>query len=858
MKAGIAFITISRSPRQNAHRLSTDFICNFEANLKDLRLTRLKSAFYFLFLFCGSASYGQAGTISGTITDSVSHEPIEYVSVSLIASKTNKTITGAVTDAKGVFKISLTENGSYVLFIEAIGYTALKLPAKNYEKGTAEEPVHIFLSHKTAALQAVTIVGGNKLIENKMDKMVFNAEKDLSSQGGVVTDILKKIPQVSVDVDGNVELAGSSSIRFLIDGKPSTAFGSNIADVLQSIPASQIKSIEVITNPGAKYDAEGLGGIINIILKHNTARGINGSVSLTAASRNENGSVNLSIRDGNFGVNVFVNGNARIPATTPLTSTRVSRTDSLNSQVILRQDGSSRFYRYGYESGITFDYTLKKRNNFTFSINDNHFGNNNHGAQNQSQVAYDSHGDPDSAVLSSSQTQSSFSLHALNLSLDYKRTFEKEDRELEFGIHTSSNHNNFNSVNTQYYQPANTPYYGTNNSNPGNETETEIVLDYTEPISKKLMLGLGGKMVFTDIHSVSNVLSLQPASGLYVYDSTLSNYLTYKQQVYALYSELNFPVSGWFDAKVGLRYERTELTPFFSDIPQQVAEPGYNTWVPSVFLIRKLNDKQSLKLSYSKRIERPDYRELNPFINTTDPFNITTGNPYLQPEIGHRFELGWNYDLESGGSFMISAFYRLNLGDIQPYVVYYASLPVGDTVYHNVAVSTAQNIGTEKNLGLNLFSDLHLNNRFNVRTNIFLFYRQGINALDSNMKVESFNYRINMNLSYSFSPVFAGEFFANFNSPRNEIQGKYPSFSTYTIAFRKQLWKKKGSIALTATNIFSEYLNQATQLIGPNFTVNSTRQIPFRSIGINFTWKFGKLDFKKPKPENSDLSQPAE
>lgn len=823
-----------------------------------MRSEGLKNLFFFILVVWKSAGYAQSGVISGTVKDSVSLQPIEYASVSLLALKTNKTITGAVTDAKGVFNIPVSENGTYILFVESIGYSALKLPPKLFKKEGQNDQINIILSHKVASLQAVTIVEGQKLVENKLDKMVFNAEKDLSSQGGVVTDILKKIPQVSVDVDGNVELAGSSSIRFLIDGKPSTAFGSNIADVLQSIPASQIKSIEVITNPGAKYDAEGLGGIINIILKHSMVKGINGSVSLTAASRNENGSLNLSVRNGNFGVNAFVNGNVRVPATTPLTSTRISQDTSLKQQVILNQDGSSRFYRYGVQSGLSIDYTLRKRNNFSFTVSDNHFGNSNNALQDQNQTSFDNQGASLGTILSSSETQSGFSLHSINLSFDYKRTFNKEDRELNFGIHTSTDHNNFNSVNTQFNQPADTAYYGTNNTNPGTEAETEIVLDYTEPISKKVTLGVGGKMVFTDIHSVSNVLSLQPATGTYLYDSTLSNYLNYRQQVYALYSELNFPVSTWFDAKIGLRYERTELTPFFSDIPQQVAEPGYNTWVPSVFLIRKLNDKQTLKLSYSKRIERPGYRELNPFINTTDPYNITTGNPYLQPEIGHRFELGWSYDLNSGGSFMISAFYRLNQNDIQPYVVYYPSLPVGDTVYKNVAVSTSENIGTEKNLGVNLFSDLHLTPAFNVRTNIFLFYRQGINTLDSNMKVESFNYRINMNLSYNFSSTLAGEFFANFNSPRNEIQGKYPSFSSYTLAFRKQIWKKKGSIALTGTNIFSEYLNQPTEIFGPNFTVNSTRKIPFRSIGINFTWKFGKLEFKKPKPENTDLAAPVE
>ncbi|HTB26705.1 MAG TPA: TonB-dependent receptor [Puia sp.] len=805
-----------------------------------------------------SANISSSGEITGTILDSVSKLPIEYSTISLFEEGNEKPLGGSITNTQGKFKLEVSKPGYFNILVESIGYISYTTHHLLIDKNSFKNLGKILLVKKVTSLQAVTITSSQKLIENKMDKMVFNAEKDLSSQGGVVTDILKKIPQVSVDVDGNVELAGSTSIRFLIDGKPSTAFGSNIADVLQSIPASQIKSIEVITNPGAKYDAEGLGGIINIILKHNSAKGINGSVSLTAASRNENGSFNLSVRNGNLGVNAFVNGNVRIPATTPLTSTRISQDTSLNEQVILNQDGSSRFYRYGAQSGLSIDYTLQKKNNFTFSVNDNLFGNSNNALQDQNQTSFDNQGASLGTIFSSSKTQSGFSLHSINLSLDYKRTFDKEDRELDIGIHSSTDHNNFNSVNTQFNQPVDTAYYGTNNTNPGTEAETEIVLDYTEPISKKVTLGVGGKMVFTDIHSVSNVLSLQPGTGEYIYDSTLSNYLRYRQQVYALYSELNFPVSNWFDAKVGLRYERTELNPFFSDIPQQVAEPGYNTWVPSVFLIRKLNDNQSLKLSYSKRIERPDYRELNPFINTTDPYNITTGNPYLQPEIGHRFELGWNYDLNSGGSFMISAFYRLNQNDIQPYVVYYASLPVGDTVYKNVAVSTSQNIGTEKNLGVNLFSDLHLNTKFNIRTNIFLFYRQGINTLDSNLKVESFNYRINMNLSYNFSSTLAGEFFANFNSPRNEIQGKYPSFSSYTLAFRKQIWKKKGSIALTGTNIFSEYLNQTTELFGPNFTVNSTRKIPFRSIGINFTWKFGKLEFKKPKPENTDLAAPVE
>ncbi len=174
---------------------------------------------------------------------------------------------------------------------------------------------NIALNKKQETLQSATVIGQKGLIENKIDRLVFNAERDMSSQTGVATDLLMKVPQVSVDVDGNVELEGSTNVLFLINGKPSTIFGSNITDVLQSIPANQIKSIEVITNPGAKYDAQGTGGIINIILKHNTIQGVNGNVSLTAGTLIQNGSLNINARKGKFGLNAFVNGSVRLTTT---------------------------------------------------------------------------------------------------------------------------------------------------------------------------------------------------------------------------------------------------------------------------------------------------------------------------------------------------------------------------------------------------------------------------------------------------------------------------------------------------------------------------------------------------------------
>ncbi len=614
----------------------------------------------------------------------------------------------------------------------------------------------------------------------------------------------------------------------------------------------------MITNPGAKYDAQGLGGIINIILKQSKVKGVNGNLSLTAGTRMENGSFNFTMRQGNFGLNAYVSGNARLTSTTPSVSDRRSVDTVAKENVLLHQEGSSRFNRYGAQSGLGFDWTVKKYNSFSGNINYNRFGNSGSGIINQQQQTMPSgSGDILSDLASVNNQSNHFLFHNVDAGLDYKRTFSKEDQELEIGVNTSLGNNDTRSGSSQVLMPQDSLFYGTNNYNYGKENETQINIDYTQPFKKNIMLGVGGKITFNNITSNSDVYALQPLTKEYLYDSLISNYLSYRQKVYALYAEVSLPVGHWFDAKIGSRYERTEINSYYSDAQEQVKNPGYNTLVPSIYFSKKITEDQTIKISYSKRIERPDYGDLNPFINTTDPKNITAGNPYLLPEIGNRYELSYNRDFGSTGSFMITAFYRENKNDIQPYVVFYPSVLIGDSLYKNVSVSTRENIGLEKNTGVNLFGDLHPTQKLAIRGNLFFFHRHIINGIDLGRNPTSFNYRTNLNVSYQFSNTISGEFFGNFNSARNELQGKYPSFTTYTIAARKQFWNKKGSLALTATNLFSEYVRQATVLYGTNFITNSVRKIPFRSIGINFTWKFGKLDFKKNKDEDKGGDTPA-
>ncbi len=793
-------------------------------------------------------------SVTGKIVDSIAKSPLEYATISLFAEGNKTPINGTTSNSQGQFTLAGLKPGKYEILIESIGYLSKSIGNIILVKTSKLDLGDIRLSKSRKELESVTVIAPTGLVENKIDKMVYNAEKDLTSQGGVATDVLKKVPQISVDVDGNVELAGSTSIRFLINGKPSTAFGNNIADVLQSIPASQIKSIEVITNPGARYDAEGLGGIINIILKSTKANGINGSVSLTAGTRNENGSINFNARHGNLGLNAFVSGNLRLLSTVPSTSDRLSTDTGSKMNVLLHQDGEFEFKRHGYQAGFGFDWTYKKNNNFTGSLTYNNFGNNGNGTINQSQIEKEagSGGNIISEITTTNPSTNSFLFESLDINLGYKRSFKKEDQSLEFQANSSFGHNTINSSSYQLMQPQDSLFFGTNSYNPGKETQTEIKLDYTQPFGKDIRLGVGGKLTVRDISSNSTVNSYSPVGQDYSYDSALSNWLTYDLKVYAAYAEISLPVGKLFDAKIGARYERTDINSYFSNAQSQVTTPGYNTFVPSIFLLKKIGENQTIKLNYSKRINRPDYRELNPFINTTDPKNITSGDPYLRPEIQHRIELSYNRNFNEAGSVMLTAYYRSSNDDIQPFIVYYPTLPVGDTVYTNISVSTARNIGLEQDLGLSLFSDLHPTRALGIRTNFFMFERHTTNIIDTGYNSSSFNYRININLSYMFKNNFSAEFFGSFNSPRNEVQGKYPSFTMYSFAIRKQIWDKKGSIALTATNPFNEYVNQETILYGPNFTTNSLRKVPFRQISINFTWKFGKLQFKKEKEEIRD------
>ena len=781
------------------------------------------------------------GKISGKVVDAVTKAPVDFATVSVYKQGIASPFNGTSTDPKGNFKIDNIAPGEYSIKIEFLGYKPQTI--EHLVIGASAKNIllnNIALQPVESQLKTVTITASAPTVENKIDKLVYNPQNDLTAQGGVALDVLKKVPMVTVDIDGNVELMGNANIRFLINGKPSSIFGASLADALQSIPASQIKNIEVITSPGAKYDAEGTGGIINIVLKDSKVQGINGSINLAAGTRLENGSFNLNARKGNFGVNAFFSGNEQLNSTALNSSTRNSYSPGRDTLTSLYQKGTSAFKRGGYQSGISFNWEITPKDVLTAAVNFNHFGNHSIGATNQKQTTAFNNLSID--TLNVSHSDSRFSANSTDVSLAYKKTFTTEGQELDFLLNESLGSNTSNFTQEQDYTNVVFAPTGTSGNNPGKDRETDISLDYSQPIGKNFTLETGAKDV---IENINNTVATQLlGNGNYV---PLQNYsFTFKRNIFAYYLSASASLfNGFLDVKGGLRYEYTTSN---SDFPNTVI-PSYGILAPSFVLSHKLDKTQTIKFSYTYRLERPDYRSLNPFYNISDPHNISTGNPDLKPEQGHNFELGYNKSFAKGANIYVAAFYRYNTDDLQSFTTFYSNLVIGDNNYSNVSLNQRYNIGREVTEGVNLYGSLPLG-KLSLRSN--MFFADRITDNPGSPQVSGFTYRINLNGSYDFGNDFAGEVFLNYRSSQRGIQGTNPAFAFYNLALRKQFMNKKASIGLTAANPFSQYINQRSSVYGPNFDQNSLRQQPFRSFGISLSYKFGKLEFKKERePEDN-------
>ncbi|MBC7884940.1 MAG: TonB-dependent receptor [Saprospiraceae bacterium] len=777
------------------------------------------------------------GKIEGKVIDSVTNEIIGFATISLKKKGSSIVIDGVLTEETGNFKFENVTNGSYDLYCSFLGYNEKKVAAV---ETTLKKPDlnigNIGLVPANYVLDAVEIKEDRTLVENKADKLVFNAENDASIVGGDATDVLRKVPMLSVDLNGNVSLRGSQNVRILINGKPSGMFSSNVADALKMFPADQIKKVEVITSPSAKYDAEGSAGLINIITKKQNIEGIAGSVNASVGNRQNSLFTNLNVGKGRLGLS----SGAAVFYSTPADgiSTFMREDQTADGIRVIEQDGTQKTSRLGGNGSVSAFYDFNGYNSINSSFNFRGFG-------------FDLEGTTEGKLIDpglglndqfTRLNKGENFFGGFDWNTDYTKKFEKrEGQELSFGVQYSKQTNNQDNYVNETHQleflDRDTDVF-----NKGINHETTLQVDYVHPFNKSVKLEAGSKAVIRNIISDYTTQILTFPNG-YV---PLVETFKYDQDVYSGYASMNFLVAKKYSIIAGARYEKTNIAGAFNVLDSlNFNGVGYENLLPNLAISRTFKNFKTLKLAYSQRLQRPSLQFINPFNNNTDFLNRTEGNPYLDPEVVHQVEMAYNFTI-SGFTTFSSVFYRYTDAIIEQIL----------SIDNNgLSVNSFKNIGTKNSIGFNTFISKTVN-LVTLRTggNFATYDATGI-INGQNASRKSYEYNLFLNGEIKISGTFKADFFGFFRSPVRTIQGDNPAFTIYGMGVRKEF--KNSSIGITMIEPFNadKYFNSNIET--ETFVQKTSFSIPFRSIGINYRYKFGNVDFKerKSKVKNTDLKQ---
>ncbi|MDB5006568.1 MAG: TonB-dependent Receptor Plug Domain protein [Mucilaginibacter sp.] len=806
-------------------------------------------AIIFSFL-TASAQFGGGSTvvgkISGTLVDSVTKKPLDYASIGLYRSGGKSPITGVITDEKGNFRLDGIHPGSYKLSITFIGYpTKVIDPIVTTDSKPDKSLGSVFVAPSSKLLKEVVVTGQANLIENHIDKIVYNAEKDLTATGGNASDVLQKVPMVSLDLNGNVAIRGDQNVKVLINGKPSGATSASLSDVLKTIPAAQIKSIEVITSPSAKYDAEGSAGIINIITKQTNISGFSGSISGGFGTRQNNGNLNLNYNKNRFSLSINAGGNLTWPQTSITNFYQHFQHDTVNTEQ--SSSGTSLVKRYGTISSVTANYDFNAYNELSSTFRYNKGGFNTNTSTSSSKI---DHYHLDTTGYTTNGLGHN-SIGGFDWTLDYTHKFNKD------GTHNIifSGEWSHSSIVTDFSNQF-TPEILTNQQENINGLNNEYTLqaDYTLPVNKILKIEVGGKEILRRLSA--NSQAFNPDGDTFVYDPLKSSTYDYNQDVTAGYSVLTFTLPKSYSILAGLRVENTNihgnpqsagdtsLTPFNSN---------YLVYIPSLTVQKQLSSTQTIKLSYSKRITRPSLTFLDPYLNTTNPLAESKGNPALSPEISQSIELNYNTFIKSS-LINASVYYRHITGVIEN-----LATPIPDINGLSGTLTQYRNADVNNSWGFNFFTSVNPIKMLTVRTNINVYtyspspYEE-YSTFFTNTQTK-LQYNIFLSVSANLPKDLVAELFAVENSPRYTLQGQSPSFSILGFGLKKQIMKKKASIGLNTLEPFNKYKNFDSSTTSTGFSQTSHFAFPFRSVGLTFSYSFGKLTFANPKPKKGDVDE---
>lgn len=782
--------------------------------------------------------------ITGYTVDSTLTKAVEYANVALYDAISGKLIDGAVADEKGKFTLSRLAPGSYRLVISFIGYNAKPVDNIQVTKGQIKDVGVVRLASNTRTLNEITVAGKKALVEDKVDRLIYNADNDVAAKGGDAIDILKKVPMLSVDPTGNVTLQGSSSVRVLINNKPSSILAGNLADALRQIPADLIKTVEVITSPSAKYDAEGSGGIINIITKKNTLQGLHLDVDGGAGNRNSTLGLNGSFRKDKLGVNL--NGNGRLiynPSASDLNQTTFlasGATPIQTSQHISAFDKGT-FAQYA----LGLDYDLAQNQSLTAGVR--------LGIRNLNQDQHQT-----TNVLSSENINlpSKRNVNTQNLSnsidvnLDYLHTYPKDGNGQQKELSISGQYSRSNLTNNFDANLLDTTgVVSSRQRNLNNATNQEFILqtDYQAPVSKRLQLEVGAKNTYREVTSDYSYLLAGSTSAFVIDPNRPSGFLTYDQNIAAAYLASTLTFANGLVIKPGVRYEYTSIVASAGTGP--ISIPAYGRLLPSINIGKKVGESSSLKFGYTRRIRRPFIDDLNPNFNTANPLNIKVGNPYLKPETVDRIELGYSTQVKKT-YLNFSLYARLNRDDIQ-------SISQRSDTLAGAVVTRVTNLGKEYNYGTNLFATFNLTPRWSVNTNIDIMYRfiQGlsldINGLSVTTSNQGFRWGGRLDTQVQFGKGWVAQ--ANFGYRGKDIalQGYRIGFAQYSLGVRKSFTNKRGSVGLVAENFLTQGMRFTSILNSAQFNQDFRQYIYNSSVRATLSYKFGSLNGAKVKKSKS-------
>jgi outer membrane receptor protein involved in Fe transport len=782
-----------------------------------------------LFLLPVVHAQTNSGKLSGKVLDEKSAS-LSYASVSLLKAKDSTLIRGSITEDNGTYLFSNLADGQYIIAINMVGYAkVLKGPFQINDAHKTYTVDQVQLVPLAKQLKSVEIVSRKPLVERQVDKTVLNIENSVLAAGNNALEILQKAPGVTVDKDGNISLRGKKGVLVMLDGKPTYMSSEQLANLLRSTEGNSVQSIELITNPSAKYDAAGNSGIINIKLKKNKNYGTNGSVNAGGGyGRYYKANTGLSINHREKKFNIFGDFNfSRRKQYHNLDIMRVNNTAS--DQTYFNQTSEGKGPRRNYNSKGGFDYFIDSVNTIGLAINGF-----NGGGSNEAKVLTLIGSQPlrtDSSVLASNPNQ--FNYKGITYNLNYKGTIDTAGQEITADIDYSKYRNSGdNQYNNNYLDINGQPYrepYLFRSFAPSEVNVFAVKTDYTYPFSKKMKLdaGLKSSVVSTDNNSIfENFLD-----KTWQNDAGRSNQFKYEENINAAYLNLKREFSGT-TVQIGLRAEQTN-SKGNSITEQRISKRHYLNLFPSLFVNHVLSKNNEIGFSYSRRIDRPDYGDLNPFISFVDLYTYGIGNPFLNPQYTNSFEFSYSFkktvNATLGYSHTSDAITRVLLSD---------------TLQKTLFI-TSRNLAVKKSYNLNINSPVNIFKWWTTNNTLTVFYNKFSTPNLLGVPYSSGKLSFNANTNHTVT----------LNSSTNiEMSGYYQSSMVEgTLAMKPQYGidlglsrsfaNKKLNVKLAANDVFNLQRWRITSALpGQNYSVNEKEES--RIFRFTCTYRFGSSDIK--------------